>query len=154
MRAPRTKFMKNKSVKFVLVAVLISIGLMLGCISDSTWQWYSIDACSNQAIFFNTKAEIQSLAISPSNTSLEIDRFLLTSSPSIQLNNHQPSCSGSIATITASGPTSFCQGDSVRLTADSANAFLWSNGKTSQSIYVSSAGNYSVTVLNNTGCNG
>jgi uncharacterized repeat protein (TIGR01451 family) len=52
------------------------------------------------------------------------------------------------ATITASGPTTFCGGGSVTLTAASAGSYLWSNGATSQSIVVTTSGNYSVTASN------
>ncbi len=45
-------------------------------------------------------------------------------------------------TITASGPTTFCDGDSVTLTSSSASNNIWSTGATTQSITVSSAGNY------------
>jgi hypothetical protein len=57
-----------------------------------------------------------------------------------------------IASITASGPTSFCQGSSVALTASSATSYLWSNGATSQSITIASAGDYSVEVTDANGC--
>lgn len=53
---------------------------------------------------------------------------------------------------TITGPTSFCQGNSITLTASSANSYLWSNGATTQSIVVSTQGNYSVVVWNATGC--
>ncbi|HEU4886888.1 MAG TPA: IPT/TIG domain-containing protein [Thermoanaerobaculia bacterium] len=53
-----------------------------------------------------------------------------------------------VATITASGPTTFCSGGSVTLTAAAATSYLWSNGETTQSIAVTAAGNYSVTVSN------
>ncbi|MFL6246259.1 MAG: IPT/TIG domain-containing protein [Thermoanaerobaculia bacterium] len=52
------------------------------------------------------------------------------------------------ATITANGPTTFCQGSSVTLTASAGGSYLWSNGATSQSIVVTASGNYSVTVSN------
>lgn len=48
--------------------------------------------------------------------------------------------------ITASGPTSFCIGDSVILTASNGNDFLWNTGATTQSIKAYSSGNYSVNV--------
>jgi hypothetical protein len=48
-------------------------------------------------------------------------------------------------TISASGPLSFCPGDSVILTASAANGYLWSTGATTQSIIVKTAGNYTVT---------
>ncbi|MCB9272695.1 MAG: hypothetical protein H6564_01550 [Lewinellaceae bacterium] len=58
----------------------------------------------------------------------------------------------STPTITSSGQTTFCEGDSVILSASSANSYQWSNGATTQSITVSSAGNYVVTVANAAGC--
>ncbi len=55
-------------------------------------------------------------------------------------------------TITASGAAAFCQGNSVILTASSSNSYLWSNGAATQSITVTTAGNYSVSVTNVNGC--
>lgn len=57
-----------------------------------------------------------------------------------------------IAEITPGGPTTFCQGNSVTLTASSANTYLWSNGSTMQSIAVFDPGNYWVTVTGMNGC--
>ena len=57
------------------------------------------------------------------------------------------------ATITPSGATSFCQGDNVTLTANNGQSYLWSNGATTQSITVTNAGNYTVTVTYPGGCN-
>lgn len=71
-------------------------------------------------------------------------------SPSIQVNG-SPQVN---ASITPSAPIAACNGDSVLLTANTANSYLWSNGKTTQSIYVKSQGNYSVTVFNAQGCSG
>lgn len=47
--------------------------------------------------------------------------------------------------ITASGPTTFCVGDSVILSANTASNYLWSNGATTQSITVYTSGTYSVS---------
>ena len=56
------------------------------------------------------------------------------------------------AAITANGPTTFCQGGSVTLTASAGTSYLWSpGGETTQSITVGSAGSYSVTVTNAAG---
>lgn len=52
--------------------------------------------------------------------------------------------------ISASGSTSFCQGDSVVLTSSSATNNLWSNGETTESIVVNNSGNYVVSVSNGT----
>lgn len=54
--------------------------------------------------------------------------------------------------ITASGPTSFCIGDSVTLTAASATSYLWNTTATTQSITVGASGTYTVTITNGTGC--
>ena len=54
--------------------------------------------------------------------------------------------------INASGPTTFCTGGSVTLTASEGTSYLWSNGATTRFINVSTAGNYSVNVYNASGC--
>lgn len=56
--------------------------------------------------------------------------------------------------ITPSGPTTFCSGDSVTLDAGSFASYFWSDGSTTQSIIVNTASTYTVTVLNNNGCSG
>jgi hypothetical protein len=56
------------------------------------------------------------------------------------------------ASISAGGATTFCQGGSVTLTSSSPSGNIWSNGATSQSISVNTAGSYSVTVVNASGC--
>ncbi len=56
----------------------------------------------------------------------------------------------STPTIAASGPTTFCQGDSVILTASSTGfGFIWSTGATSSRITVSTAGSYTVRTISN-----
>src|SRR6266536_286181 len=52
-------------------------------------------------------------------------------------------------TITASGYTTFCPGQSVTLTASPGNDYLWSTGETTQSITVFQSGNYSVVETDN-----
>lgn len=55
-------------------------------------------------------------------------------------------------TITPSGAIDLCTGGSVTLTAQAGVAYTWSNGATTQSIVVSNAGSYSVTVNDGAGC--
>ncbi|MGC4041174.1 MAG: GEVED domain-containing protein [Flavobacterium sp.] len=55
-------------------------------------------------------------------------------------------------TVTAGGPTTFCAGGSVVLTASVGNGYLWSNNATTSSITVSASGNYTVQVSNASGC--
>ncbi|MEP7171109.1 MAG: T9SS type A sorting domain-containing protein [Bacteroidota bacterium] len=60
------------------------------------------------------------------------------------------------ATILASGPTTFCDGGSVVLSAIGGNPFsqyLWSTGETTQNITVTTAGTYYVAIAQSfTGC--
>ena len=57
----------------------------------------------------------------------------------------------STATISTTDPTTFCKGSSATLTANIGTNYLWSNGKTSRSIIVTTSGNYSVKVINSNG---
>ncbi len=57
-----------------------------------------------------------------------------------------------ISTISASAPTTFCQGDSVSLAASLANSYLWSTGDTTQNITTDTSGSYTVTVTDSLGC--
>ncbi|MDH7516291.1 MAG: VWA domain-containing protein, partial [Bacteroidota bacterium] len=57
--------------------------------------------------------------------------------------------------INALGPTSFCEGDSVTLVADDGyDEYLWSNGDTTRTTVVRTAGSYTVTVRLAGGCSG
>jgi hypothetical protein len=51
--------------------------------------------------------------------------------------------------ITFTGPTQFCEGDSVLLTATGNGPFLWNTGETTQSIYVDTTGSYQVQDIGN-----
>ncbi|HRH65280.1 MAG TPA: alkaline phosphatase family protein, partial [Bacteroidia bacterium] len=57
-----------------------------------------------------------------------------------------------LPTISANGPLTFCQGNSVTLTASSGASYLWSTGATTNTITVSTAGNFSVTITDAIGC--
>jgi PKD repeat protein len=57
-------------------------------------------------------------------------------------------------TIQASGATAICSGDTVTLTSSAADSYLWSNGLTTQSIQVTTAGTYNVTTTNANACDG
>lgn len=54
--------------------------------------------------------------------------------------------------ITANGPTSFCDGQTVNLTSSVSTGNLWSTGETTQSVSISSSGTYSVTITDGNGC--
>lgn len=54
--------------------------------------------------------------------------------------------------VSADGTTSLCDGSSVTLSAPAGFTYLWSDGRTSQDIVVTVAGNYSVEVTDGSGC--
>lgn len=57
-------------------------------------------------------------------------------------------------TIMASGPTTFCAGDSVVLTAGSASVYFWSpTNDTTQAITVFNSGTYTVNLTDSNNCN-
>ena len=64
-------------------------------------------------------------------------------------------CAGCVAptvNIEANGPTTFCSGGSVTLSATGASTYLWSTGATTASITVSGNGTYSVSGTSSLGC--
>jgi hypothetical protein len=58
------------------------------------------------------------------------------------------------ATVTPGSATTFCQGGSVTLSANTVSgaSYLWSNGETTSSISVSTSGSYSVTITSASRC--
>ena len=57
--------------------------------------------------------------------------------------------------ITPDGPTTFCDGSSVNLDAGAYTSYLWTTGsETTQTINVTTSGNYEVTVTDANGCTG
>jgi hypothetical protein len=57
-----------------------------------------------------------------------------------------------VPTITASGPTTFCDGESVFLFASSTSNNTWSNNETGQVIDIETSGLYTVSTENSFGC--
>jgi len=55
-------------------------------------------------------------------------------------------------TISANGPLTFCEGTGVTLSAPTEASYSWSTGANTQSIIVTTSGNYTVTVTNANNC--
>lgn len=69
-------------------------------------------------------------------------------SPSVQVNVFSlPN-----AQISASGPTTFCVGDSVQLVATGGSTYLWSTGQTGSSISINSPGTFFTVATSSQGC--
>lgn len=64
----------------------------------------------------------------------------------------QTVCQVQTPTITASGPTILCEGESVTLTSSPGSAYIWSTGSRTQSINITNSGNYTVKIKNTSGC--
>jgi gliding motility-associated-like protein len=90
-----------------------------------------------------TLASTQTVTVTVTNA----DGCSATSAPFTVTMNPAP-----VATVTANGPTTFCAGGSVVLTAPTAAAYLWNSGETTQTIVASVDGPYSVTITNGNGC--
>lgn len=126
----------------------------VGCISDTNWTWYRLDACNQQAIVYsNLTLSNHTLRLTPSNSKLEIDKIVLTANAAAVFTPTGLACSSTPVTVTPSGPLTFCQGGSVTLIASSGTSYQWSNGSTLQAILVSASGTYTVTV-SSSGCSG
>jgi gliding motility-associated-like protein len=109
----------------------------IGYANVDTTGWYTITAMIIQA---NTCA---------------IDTFLYTHSYFIEILPTPPS--GTL-TLTITGNTLLCPGDSTMLVVTGGYSYIWSNGDTNDTIWVSTAGPYSVissdSVTNSYGCTG
>lgn len=105
-------------------SVLLNLGLMSVCRAD----WNTGD--TTVSIYASTPGYYfaQFTSLSP---------FCYASTPAVYVGYNTAAY-----TATANGPTSFCPGDSVVLTATSGTGYLWSNGATTQSITVFNPGNY------------
>ncbi len=59
-----------------------------------------------------------------------------------------------VAVIVPNGPTVFCEGGSVDLTATPIGTYLWNTSDITQNIHVTSSGTFTVTVTDANGCSG
>ena len=111
----------------------------------------TLTASSGASYLWSTGATTQAITANASGsysvTVTDVNGCSATSSPTVVTANANPT-----ASITAGGPTTFCAGGSVMLTASSGASYLWSTGATTQAITASTGGNYSVTVTNANGC--
>jgi hypothetical protein len=71
-----------------------------------------------------------------------------TSAPLVVTVNALPSA----PTITADGPTTFCDGGSVELSSSQTSGNTWSNAQSTQDIVVTSGGTFTVTFTDGNGC--
>ncbi|MFN6039245.1 MAG: FG-GAP-like repeat-containing protein [Bacteroidota bacterium] len=98
-------------------------------------------ATSIDSIVVNWPSGDTNLIVNP-----QVDQFLTVS--------ESGQCALSSVVITPTGSTNICNGQTVTLNAPTGSGYtyLWSNGATTQSITVSTAGSYAVQVTQSAGC--
>lgn len=101
---------------------------------------------------WSTAATTQNIVVSSSGTYsvTYTDGFgcSASSTPLVITVNNNPA----VPTISAGGPTTFCDGGSVNLTSSQGSGNLWSTTATTPSINVTTSGSYTVTFTNANGC--
>ena len=115
-----------------------------GTISSYQWQVGGVNVASGGTSATYTATAAGSYTVTVTNN----NGCLFTSSPYTVSVNALPTT----PTITAGGATTFCSGGNVVLTSSAGTSYLWSTGATTQSITVSAAGSYTVSVTNANGC--
>jgi hypothetical protein len=106
----------------------------------------NLTATANTTYQWNTGSTTQTLPVSmPGSYWVYVTNALNCTalSPMTFVNTGSPT-----AVVTAAGPTSFCQGDSVTLTASGGGTYLWSDNSTGPTLNVSQSGTYYVIADN------
>lgn len=85
------------------------------------------------------------IEVDPNNNFLEANEDNNWTAVPFTLTQQVPAGQG-LATVSASSATNLCAGETLTLTANAGSSYLWSDGSTTQSISVNSAGSYTVTV--------
>lgn len=106
--------------------------VILTAADGSSWQWSNGE--TTQSIIADSTTTVSVIVTGEGGCISQSNSVSVTTFPAPQ------------ATIAANGPTSFCYGDSVQLTANAGSGWTWSNGATTQTITVYESGNYTVTV--------
>lgn len=110
--------------------------------ANYTYEWYN-----NGQLINGATASVYQATTSGNYTVKVIDGACNTTSTATTVTVNQYPSSG----VSISGNTTFCEGNSITLTAQGSGTYLWNNGVTSKSITVSQAGSYGVAVTSN-GC--
>lgn len=115
--------------------------------SATNWNWYT-DSCGGTPV-----ATGDSIVVNPTVTTTY---YVRAEGGCVQgaCQLYTILVTPAVPVIIASGPTTFCQGDSIMLDAGSFTSYSWSTGATTQTINVNTSGTYSVVVTNANGCTG
>ncbi|MBN2728154.1 MAG: PKD domain-containing protein, partial [Bacteroidales bacterium] len=146
------------------ISVPVSVNVLANTATPTISASGALSFCSGDSVVL-TSSPAASYSWSPGGQVSQSITVLNSGTYYVQADNGNncPSVSASVAvttsaspstpTISASGPLTFCAGDSVILTASAAGSYNWlPGGQTTQSITVTSTGNYYVETGNGTGC--
>jgi len=123
-------------------------------ITETNWFYYRYKLTSSDTIKYTVTGDIDNIIkFRVTNKKIEVDQIVLTTSAALTFPESTVIC-GLTANVTAGGPTTFCAGLNVVLTATASSTYLWSTGSTAQSITVTTTGSYSVTIYDGAGCSG
>lgn len=115
-----------------------------GPTSFCTGQSVNLTSSSGSSYAWSTGATTQQISVTNSGsytvTVTDANGCSNSSAPVVVTVTNPPT-----PVITTSGPTTFCAGGNVQLTASGGGAYLWSNGSTASSITITTAGTYNVT---------
>ena len=127
-----------------------TLSIVTGTLNNATnWQWYS-DSCGGTSVGSGTSVIVFPTATTTYYSRGEGGCYSNGNCGSITITvNTIPS-----PTIIPNGNTTFCQGDSISLNAGIYTSYQWSSSATTELIFVTSSGNYIVTVSDNNGCTG
>lgn len=113
---------------------------------------YGILNSTIQYFGLGTATEVDSILI---NWPSGIDQKEYNLSINTTLQILEGGCIATAPTLTANGPTTFCTGESVILSAPAGFAsYTWSNGATTNEIEVTTPGIYALTITDDNGCFG
>jgi hypothetical protein len=123
-------------------------------VRDTTWKWYRISILPD-TMKYRVLAANHTFKVIATSARTEIDQYLLTPNAATSLPEGIPGtinpCSTVVVpTITPNDTVSTCT--NITLSSSSGLSYLWSNSSTTQSINVSTQGNYIVTVTDINGC--
>lgn len=139
-------YLVNTAVITIYALPAVSItpsGALSFCAGESV----NLTASSGTSYLWNNGETTQTINVSENGTYsvtvMDANNCSNTSASVITVVNEVPNVG-----ISASGPTTFCTGESVTLIASGGTSYLWSNNATTSSITVTQAGTYHVTAYN------